>query len=91
MNAGILRLYIRALLREEKITLGEPDTTAEKKRDEPQPQYEDEESGEDKDADEASTIAGMGAGLGPAMPLEYDPENPVLDPYEKNKKKKKNS
>jgi hypothetical protein len=38
----------------------------------------------------------MGSGLGPAMPLEYDPENPVFDPYasvrsdeEKDDKKKK--
>ena len=89
MNVDTLRLYIRALILEEKTTLGEPDATAEEKRDDPQPQYEDEEAGEDKDTDEASTVAGMGGGLGPAMPLEYDPERPVLDPYSKKRKKKK--
>jgi len=89
MNVDILRFYIRTLLREEKATLGEPDATAEKKRDEPQPQYEDDVDGEDKDADEASTVGGMGGGLGPMQPLTYDPENPVLNPYSKKKKRKK--
>ena len=81
MNEEILRMYIRAFLKEEKQTLGEPDTTAEKMRDEPQPQYEEEEEEASGDKDESSTVAGMGSGLGPAMPLEYDPEKPVYDPY----------
>tara|TARA_Y100000389_G_C17278761_1_gene421828 strand:- start:354 stop:617 length:264 start_codon:yes stop_codon:yes gene_type:complete len=81
-----LRSYIRSLLIEEKKkTLGEPDVTAEKLRDEPQPQYEDEEN-ESKDTDEASSVGGMGSGLGPAMPLQYDSEKPVYNPYKKNKK-----
>jgi hypothetical protein len=86
MNERILRLYIRAFLLEEKQTLGEPDTTAETMRDEPQPQYEDEEDTDnDKssdNADEASTVAGLGGGLGPMQPLEYDPEKKVLDPWD---------
>lgn len=83
-----LRKYIRSLLIEaEKKTLGEPDVTAEKLRDDPQPQYEEEDDGY-KDTDEASTVGGMGSGLGPNMPLAYDPEKPIYDPYKKSKKKK---
>ena len=82
-----LRLYIRSLLIEEKNkTLGEPDATAEKLRDEPQPQYEDEEN-QNKGADEASSVGGMGSGLGPAMPMKHDPEKPVYNPYRRKKKK----
>ena len=81
-----LRKIIRLLIAEAASDdlLGEPDSSAEKHRDEPQPQYDVEEDG---DQDEASTVGGMGAGLGPAMPLSYDPEKPVYDPYRRKKKK----
>ncbi len=81
-----LRKIIRLLIAEATSDdlLGEPDSSAEKHRDEPQPQYDVEEDG---DQDEASTVGGMGAGLGPAMPLSYDPEKPVYDPYRRKKKK----
>ena len=95
MNLKELRMVIRQILIEEKAkeVLGEPDSSSEKHRDEPQPQYdveEDEEAEdeeEEEDQDEASTVGGMGAGLGPAMPLAYDPEKPAYNPYRtKNKK-----
>ena len=93
MNLKELRMVIRQILIEEKAkeVLGEPDSSSEKHRDEPQPQYdveEDEEAEEEEeDQDEASTVGGMGAGLGPAMPLTYDPEKPAYNPYRaKNKK-----
>ena len=88
MNEQLLRLYIRTILQEKKQTLGEPDTTAEKMRDEPQPQYEDEEDadkdGSPENADEVNTIAGLGGGLGPMQPLEYDPEKKILDPWDED-------
>ena len=86
MTIKELREVIRRLIIEAKKDdlLGEPDSSAEKHRDEPQPQYDVEEDG---DQDEASTVGGMGAGLGPAMPLSYDPEKPVYDPYRRKKKK----
>jgi len=95
MNLKELRMVIRQILIEEKAkeVLGEPDSSSEKHRDEPQPQYdveEDEEAEdeeEEEDQDEASTVGGMGTGLGPAMPLTYDPEKPAYNPYRtKNKK-----
>jgi hypothetical protein len=86
MMINELRKIIRLLIAEATSDdlLGEPDSSAEKHRDEPQPQYDVEEDG---DQDEASTVGGMGAGLGPAMPLSYDPEKPVYDPYRRKKKK----
>ena len=86
MMINELRQIIRLLIQEvtSDDLLGEPDSSAEKHRDEPQPQYDVEEDG---DQDEASTVGGMGAGLGPAMPLSYDPEKPVYDPYRRKKKK----
>jgi hypothetical protein len=86
MMINELRKIIRLLIKEvtSDDLLGEPDSSAEKHRDEPQPQYDVEEDG---DQDEASTVGGMGAGLGPAMPLSYDPEKPVYDPYRRKKKK----
>ena len=64
---------------QKKKTLGEPDTTAEKHRDEPQPQYEEEES---KDADEASVAGGV---AGFTAPLGHG-NGPGDKPYKKNKK-----
>lgn len=86
MMINELREIIRLLIKEvtSDDLLGEPDSSAEKHRDEPQPQYDVEEDG---DQDEASTVGGMGAGLGPAMPLSYDPEKPVYDPYRRKKEK----
>jgi len=97
MNLKELRMVIRQILIEEKAkeVLGEPDSSSERHRDEPQPQYdveedaeaEEEEDEEEEDQDEASTVGGMGAGLGPAMPLTYDPEKPAYNPYKtKNNK-----
>ena len=92
MNVKELRMVIRQILIEEKAkeVLGEPDSSSERHRDEPQPQYdveEDADAEEEEDQDEASTVGGMGAGLGPAMPLAYDPEKPAYNPYKtKNKK-----
>ena len=104
MNLKELRMVIRQILIEEKAkeVLGEPDSSSERHRDEPQPQYdveedaeageedaeaEEEEDEEEEDQDEASTVGGMGGGLGPAMPLTYDPEKPAYNPYKtKNKK-----
>ena len=86
MMINELRKIIRLLIKEvtSDDLLGEPDSSAEKHRDEPQPQYDVEEDG---DQDEASTVGGMGAGLGPAMPLSYDPEKTVYDPYRRKKEK----
>tara|TARA_A100001015_G_C15042496_1_gene740736 strand:- start:1986 stop:2261 length:276 start_codon:yes stop_codon:yes gene_type:complete len=80
-----IKHLIRLIILEEKSRiLGEPDSTPEKFRDNPQPQYEEEEENTN---DEASTVGGMGSGLGPNMPLQYDPEKPVYDPYRRKKKK----
>ena len=58
-----IRKAIRSILLEEDQILGEPDLTA---------QEEDEE-----EVDEVNTLAGLGSGLGPNMPLgSYDPEKP---------------
>jgi len=53
----LLRIYIKQMIVEKhENILGEPDTTSEKHRDDPQPQYEDEE---EQDADEASMVSGI--------------------------------
>jgi len=81
MNTKLIRQLIRSIILEaEKKTLGEPDTTAEKHRDEPQPQYEEEEEG--KDADEASVAGGV---AGFMAPLGHG-NGPGDKPYKKNKK-----
>jgi len=89
MKISEIRKFIRLVILEEKSkVLGEPDTTTEKHRDNPQPQYEEEEGEDAQTSDEASTLAGMGSGLGPNMPIEYDPEKPVYDPYRRSKNRK---
>tara|TARA_R110001592_G_scaffold188358_6_gene433617 strand:+ start:49071 stop:49334 length:264 start_codon:yes stop_codon:yes gene_type:complete len=85
-STKFLRNLIRLIILEKKSKLiGEPDVTPEKHRDNPQPQYEEEEEKDGKTSDEASTVSGMGSGLGPNMPLAYDPEKPVYDPYRRKK------
>ena len=82
----MLRRFVRTILLEEKRTLGEPDYSAEKERDEPQPQYDDESSsGEetDEDVDEFSGVAALGGG--PMVPLGYDADG---TPAGKKKDKK---
>ena len=88
MNKKIRELIRLIILEEKTRVLGEPDSTPEKHRDNPQPQYEKEDEEADKTNDEASTVSGMGSGLGPNMPIEYDPEKPVYDPYKSSKKSK---
>ena len=65
MNLKELRMIIRQILIEEKAkeVLGEPDSSSEKHRDEPQPQYDVEE--EEADKDEASMVAGIAGFTGP--------------------------
>ena len=82
-----IRKLIRLIILEDSKVLGEPDSTPEKHRDNPQPQYEEEEEVDSKTSDEASTVTGMGSGLGPNMPMEYDPEKPVYDPYKRKNNK----
>ena len=82
-----IRKLIRLIILEDSKVLGEPDSTPEKHRDNPQPQYEEEEEEDSKTSDEASTVTGMGSGLGPNMPMEYDPEKPVYDPYKRKNNK----
>ncbi len=84
MEMKMLREYIRSLiLNEEKKNnlLGEPDTTSEKHRDEPQPQYEEEEADEAEDADEASVVAGIAGYIGPMGASGAGPGN---KPYGSN-------
>ena len=88
MNKEIRELIRLIILEEKSRVLGEPDSTPEKHRDNPQPQYEEEEEEASQTNDEASTVTGMGSGLGPNMPIEYDPENPVYDPYRRSEKTK---
>ena len=78
----MLRLFIRNMLLEEKKkeVLGEPDSSSEKHRDEPQPQYDVEE--DELDKDEASVVAGI-AGFN--APLGYG-NGPGDKPYGKKKK-----
>ncbi len=56
MDMELIRFFVRQVLEEEKKknVLGEPDSTTEKHRDEPQPQYEEE-----LDTDEASVASGI--------------------------------
>lgn len=91
-DISMLRSFIREVLNKKlleeknKEILGEPDSSTEKHRDEPEPQYDvEEDRAESEDHDEASTVGGMGSGLGPAGPLTYDPEKPVYNPYNKEK------
>tara|TARA_B100000282_G_C31618729_1_gene438365 strand:- start:135 stop:371 length:237 start_codon:yes stop_codon:yes gene_type:complete len=69
-----LRILIRKLLIEElkKNVLGEPDSSTEKHRDEPQPQYDIEE---EEDQDEASTVGGIAGYVGPLGGSGYGPGN----------------
>ena len=82
-----IRKLIRMIILENSKLIGEPDATVEKHRDDPKPQYEDEKDSDDQTNDEASTVAGIGSGLGPNMPIEYDPEKPVYDPYKRKNNK----
>jgi hypothetical protein len=87
MNEQIRKLIRLIILEEQSRVIGEPDSTPEKHRDNPQPQYEEDIDGDSQTSDEASTVAGMGSSLGPNMPMEYDPEKPVYDPYKRKNNK----
>ena len=76
----LLKLYIKQVLQEADNLLGEPDTTTEKHRDEPQPQYEEEQDDEE-DADEGSVAAGVAGYIGP---LGATGKGPGDKPYGNN-------
>ena len=89
-----LREFIRNLLFEE--ILGEPDQSREDDRDDPddkdKDKDDDEETLTDTKKDEAVTVAGMGAGLGPMTPLGTDahyPDTGSPSDYLRGKKRKK--
>lgn len=83
----LVRLFVRQVLAEEKKKnlLGEPDTTTEKHRDEPEPQYEEEEETGEIDADEASVTGGITGHIGPLGATGNGPGN---KPYGSDEDKK---
>ena len=77
MDTKLLRNLIRKIILEaKKDVLGEPDSSSEKHRDEPQPQYDSDEEDE-ADKDEASVVANI---AGYNAPLGYG-HGPGDKPY----------
>jgi len=95
LSEAELRKIIRTMLFEE--ILGEPDQSREEDRDDPDDKDKDKDDDEETltdTKDEAVTVAGMGAGLGPMTPLGTDaryPDTGSPSDYLRGKKKKKKS
>ena len=84
MDTKILRSLIRKIILEtKKDVLGEPDSTSEKHRDEPQPQYDADASQDDEEDEEEMEEASLTTGVaGYIAPLGYG-NGPGDKPYGK--------
>tara|TARA_B100000242_G_scaffold258262_1_gene202495 strand:- start:1334 stop:1591 length:258 start_codon:yes stop_codon:yes gene_type:complete len=84
MDTKILRSLIRKIILEtKKDVLGEPDSTSEKHRDEPQPQYDADASQDDEEDEEEMEEASLTTGVaGYIAPLGHG-NGPGDKPYGK--------